>query len=145
MDSSASMPCLSRFSAREIGSSDDYVIPYGDWFRYVSCPHYLAEIVIYAGILVASGCSDITVWLLFIFVANLVFAAADTQQWYLRKFDNYPRERYAIIPCRKSSSYYVADVIHQFSGYIGVVFPNIEVSKKWKSCLTTEPSISKKS
>lgn len=79
---------------------DDYVIPHGDWFEIVSCPHYLAEIVIYAGLLVASGGTDITIWLLFAFVvANLVFAAAETQRWYIRKFDNYPSNRYAIIPC----------------------------------------------
>ncbi|GAB2267644.1 hypothetical protein Dimus_002626 [Dionaea muscipula] len=78
---------------------DDYVIPHGDWFDIVSCPHYLAEIVLYAGILVASGGMDLTVWLLFAFVvANLTFAAAETQRWYHRKFDNYPSNRYAIIP-----------------------------------------------
>lgn len=78
---------------------EDYIIPYGDWFKYVSSPHYLAEIVIYGGLLVAGGCSDVTLWLLFGFVvANLVFAAAETHRWYLRKFDNYPRERFAIIP-----------------------------------------------
>ncbi|KAK6118019.1 hypothetical protein DH2020_048234 [Rehmannia glutinosa] len=54
---------------------NDYAIPHGDWFKYVSSPHYLAEIV-----------------------ANLAFAAAETQRWYLRKFDNYPRNRCAIIP-----------------------------------------------
>ncbi|KAL6981189.1 Polyprenol reductase 2 [Sarracenia purpurea var. burkii] len=77
----------------------DYVIPYGDWFDYVSSPHYLAEIVIYGGLMVASGGEDLTIWLLFVFVvANLVFAAAETQRWYLHKFENYPRNRFTIIP-----------------------------------------------
>ena len=31
-------------------------------------------------------------------VANLAFAAAETHRWYLRKFDNYPINRFAIIP-----------------------------------------------
>lgn len=31
-------------------------------------------------------------------VANLVFAAAETHRWYLRKFENYPRNRRAILP-----------------------------------------------
>ncbi|KAF7143953.1 hypothetical protein RHSIM_Rhsim05G0067900 [Rhododendron simsii] len=79
--------------------ADEYVIPHGDWFDYVSSPHYLAEIVIYAGLVVASGGTDLTIWLLFGFVvANLAFAAAETHRWYLRKFDNYPRDRFAIIP-----------------------------------------------
>ncbi|XP_058080017.1 polyprenol reductase 2-like isoform X2 [Magnolia sinica] len=77
----------------------EYAIPRGDWFEIVSSPHYLAEIVIYAGILVASGGSDLTIWLLFTFVvSNLVFAAAETQRWYLCKFDNYPVSRRAILP-----------------------------------------------
>ncbi|KAL3814054.1 hypothetical protein ACJIZ3_015322 [Penstemon smallii] len=87
-------------SLRENGRQrDDYAIPYGDWFEYVSSPHYLAELVIYGGLVVASGCSDITIWLLFGFVVtNLTLAASETQKWYLRKFDNYPRNRFAIIP-----------------------------------------------
>ncbi|GFP84052.1 polyprenol reductase 2 [Phtheirospermum japonicum] len=79
--------------------ANDYAIPVGDWFDYVSSPHYLSEIVIYGGLVIASGFSDITILLLFGFVvANLAFAAAETHRWYLRKFDNYPRNRYAIIP-----------------------------------------------
>ncbi|KAJ3680077.1 hypothetical protein LUZ60_016355 [Juncus effusus] len=86
-------------SLRENKGADEYVIPYGDWFKYVSCPHYFAEIVIYAGILVASGGSDITIWLLFIFVVvNLGFAAAETHRWYKQKFEDYPKSRRAIIP-----------------------------------------------
>ncbi|ONM14738.1 Polyprenol reductase 2 [Zea mays] len=34
-------------SLREHKDSDEYVIPCGDWFSRVSCPHYLAELVIY--------------------------------------------------------------------------------------------------
>ncbi|XAR72760.1 Polyprenol reductase [Bertholletia excelsa] len=82
-----------------VEEADSYVIPYGDWFEYVSSPHYLSEIVIYAGILVASGGADLTIWLLFVFVVvNLALAAAETHRWYLQKFENYPRNRCAIIP-----------------------------------------------
>ncbi|XP_041012782.1 polyprenol reductase 2-like [Juglans microcarpa x Juglans regia] len=78
---------------------DEYVIPHGDWFEIVSSPHYLAEIVIYASLVVVSGGADLTIWLLFAFVvANLVFAAAETHRWYLRKFDNYPSNRLVIFP-----------------------------------------------
>ncbi|EPS68070.1 hypothetical protein M569_06704, partial [Genlisea aurea] len=88
-------------SLRENGSSHegDYVIPHGDWFEYVSSPHYLAEIVIYGGFVIGAGLSDVTVWLLFVFVVtNLAFAAADAHEWYIRKFDNYPRDRRLILP-----------------------------------------------
>ncbi|XP_008236831.1 PREDICTED: polyprenol reductase 2-like isoform X2 [Prunus mume] len=81
------------------GQNDEYVIPHGDWFEVVSSPHYLAEIVIYAGLVVASGGTDPTIWLLFGFVvSNLVFAAAETHRWYLKKFKNYPSNRLAIFP-----------------------------------------------
>ncbi|KFK41371.1 hypothetical protein AALP_AA2G121700 [Arabis alpina] len=46
----------------------EYVIPHGDWFGMVSSPHYLTEIVLYVGLLIASGRTDITIWLLFGFV-----------------------------------------------------------------------------
>ncbi|CAN6229261.1 unnamed protein product [Urochloa humidicola] len=86
-------------SLREHKDSDEYVIPCGDWFSRVSCPHYLAELVIYLGMLIASGGSDVPVWFLYLFViTNLSFAAVQTHKWYLQKFEDYPRSRYAIIP-----------------------------------------------
>ncbi|XP_062025402.1 polyprenol reductase 2-like [Rosa rugosa] len=86
-------------SLREHSEQNVYVIPHGDWFKIVSSPHYLAEIVIYAGLVVASGGADLTIWLLFGFVlSNLVFAAAETHRWYLQKFKSYPKNRRAIIP-----------------------------------------------
>lgn len=82
-----------------VEQAEEYVIPRGDWFEIVSSPHYLAEIVIYAGMVITSGGTNVTVWLLFGFVvANLVLAAGETHGWYLRKFHNYPRGRFAIIP-----------------------------------------------
>lgn len=78
---------------------EEYLIPQGDWFEYVSSPHYLAEIVIYFGLVLASGCLDLTMWLLLGFVVvNLVMAAAETHRWYKLKFQNYPKKRYAILP-----------------------------------------------
>ncbi|CAA7023146.1 unnamed protein product [Microthlaspi erraticum] len=79
--------------------ANEYIIPHGDWFEMVSSPHYLAEIVLYAGLLIASGGTDVTIWLLFGFVVwNLTLAAGETQRWYLRKFENYPANRRAIFP-----------------------------------------------
>ncbi|KAE8715665.1 Polyprenol reductase 1 [Hibiscus syriacus] len=87
-------------SLRERGDrTAEYIIPRGDWFEVVSSPHYLAEMIIYAGLLVASGGTDITIWLLLGFVvANLAFSAAETHRWYLQKFEDYPRNRWAILP-----------------------------------------------
>ncbi|KAM7263385.1 hypothetical protein ACFE04_001068 [Oxalis oulophora] len=74
---------------------DKYVVPRGDWFELVSSPHYLAEIVLYFGLLIASGGQDLTIWLLFVFVVtNLTIAAVETHKWYLSKFEDYPRNRH---------------------------------------------------
>ncbi|KAL9311530.1 unnamed protein product [Arabidopsis thaliana] len=87
-------------SLREYPSqAKEYIIPYGDWFEMVSCPHFLAEIVLYLGLLISSGGTDISIWLLFGFVAaNLTYAAGETHRWYLQKFENYPASRHAIFP-----------------------------------------------
>ncbi|KAK9284338.1 hypothetical protein L1049_023509 [Liquidambar formosana] len=61
--------------------------------------HHLAEMIIYAGLLLASGGTDLTIWLLFGFVvANLSLAAAETQRWYLHKFEDYLCNQWAILP-----------------------------------------------
>lgn len=79
--------------------TDEYEIPHGDWFDLVSSPHYLAEMVIYAGLVIASGGTDLTIWLLLVFVvANLAFAAAETQRWYRKKFEDYPQNRRILLP-----------------------------------------------
>ncbi|CAN8270832.1 unnamed protein product [Cochlearia groenlandica] len=87
-------------SLREnVSQANEYIVPYGDWFEMVSSPHYLAEIVLYAGLLIASGGNDITIWLLFGFVVgNLTLAACETHRWYIRKFEDYPTNRRAIFP-----------------------------------------------
>ncbi|KAF5943319.1 hypothetical protein HYC85_017396 [Camellia sinensis] len=43
--------------------ANEYVIPHGDWFDYVSSPHYLAGLVICAGLMVASGGADLNFWI----------------------------------------------------------------------------------
>ncbi|CAL0329272.1 unnamed protein product [Lupinus luteus] len=86
-------------SLRDSRQADEYVIPRGDWFELVSSPHYLSEIVIYAGFVVATGGTNLTIWLTFVFVvANLSFAAVETHNWYHQKFEDYPSSRSAIIP-----------------------------------------------
>nr|CAB3485501.1 unnamed protein product [Digitaria exilis] len=67
-------------SLREHKNSDEYVIPCGDWFSYVSCPHYLAEIVMYFGLLIASGGSSSSVWFLLIFVVHSLASSAPNSQ-----------------------------------------------------------------
>ncbi|GLC41113.1 hypothetical protein PLESTB_001792900 [Pleodorina starrii] len=78
--------------------TDLYVIPRGGAFELVSCPHYLAEILLYVALVIVTrgsvGALLIAAWVLL----NLVLAAGATQRWYLRRFPDYPKHRAALIP-----------------------------------------------
>ncbi|XLR13503.1 hypothetical protein S83_041441, partial [Arachis hypogaea] len=81
-------------SLRDSRQAEEYAIPHGDWFEIVSSPHYLSEMIIYGSFVVATGGSDLTIWLLLVFVlANLSFAAVKTHRWYHQKFEDYPSSR----------------------------------------------------
>jgi len=80
------------------GKTRAYSIPRMGWFEYVSSPHYLSEILIYASILVQNT-QSISLLLMFTFVVfNLSITAARTHAWYKQKFDDYPKERTRMIP-----------------------------------------------
>lgn len=75
-----------------------YTLPTFSLFRLVSCPHYLAEIFIYASFLfltprtcLLSVCLTV-VWVLI----NLSVSAKQTQVYYQKKFDT--TQPYAIVP-----------------------------------------------
>lgn len=77
-----------------------YKIPRGGAFELVSCPHYLGEVVIYAGLaLVAGAGRRTTAWLMLLWVVtNLSLAAGMTHRWYREHFKSYPRRRRALFP-----------------------------------------------
>lgn len=81
------------------GGDQVYGVPYGDWFEYVSSPHYSAEIIIYIAILITT---DMNVFMLLNCVYQVsnfsVVCAMPTHRWYQRKFKDYPEDRYALIP-----------------------------------------------
>ena len=75
----------------------EYKIPYGGLYKFVSCPNYLGEIMIWLGwaILLKSWVGvAFFMWT----VANLVPRALVSHKWYQEKFTDYPIERKAIIP-----------------------------------------------
>ena len=79
--------------------SRGHAIPRGDWFEYVSCPHYLSEVVMYTCLLVMLGPGHTTwlaVWLWVI--SNQVGSALMSHYWYKQKFEDYPADRRAIFP-----------------------------------------------
>ncbi|XP_078404102.1 polyprenal reductase [Cetorhinus maximus] len=74
-------------------------IPYGDWFDVVSCPHYLAELLIYLAISVTFEGRHLTWWCVVFYVLfSHAMMAILCHEFYVKKFDTYPKNRKAFIP-----------------------------------------------
>jgi len=75
----------------------DYKIPYGGMYRFISCPNYLGEIMLWSGWAIAT-CSlaglSFAVWT----IANLAPRAKAHHTWYREHFPEYPSERKALVP-----------------------------------------------
>ncbi|MCP4299410.1 MAG: 3-oxo-5-alpha-steroid 4-dehydrogenase [Gammaproteobacteria bacterium] len=74
-----------------------YKIPYGGGFKFVTCPQYLGEITSFIGIAVMTWNLG-ALFVLAITIANLVPRALYTHRWFHKNFDDYPKERKAVIP-----------------------------------------------
>ena len=74
-----------------------YRIPQGSFFRWVSCPNLLGEIVEWCGFALMVWSLPTTAFALWT-VANLLPRALAHHQWYLQRFPQYPAGRKAIIP-----------------------------------------------
>jgi hypothetical protein len=74
-----------------------YCIPTGGLFKYISCPNYLGEIVEWTGWAVLTWTSAGAAFA-FWTVANLLPRAVAVHRWYRRQFTDYPPERRALIP-----------------------------------------------
>ena len=84
------------FKLRKDGKGE-YSIPNGKLFNYISCPNYLGEILEWLGwaIMVLSFAGfSFFVWTL----ANLIPRALSTHKWYNQKFQDYPKDRKALLP-----------------------------------------------
>lgn len=76
---------------------EDYKIPRGYLFRYVSCPNYLGEIVQWCGWALAAWSTAGLIFAIWTF-ANLFPRARSHHKWYRANFQAYPEARKAIIP-----------------------------------------------
>ncbi|XP_041972813.1 polyprenol reductase-like [Aricia agestis] len=77
--------------------TEEYKIPHGRLFNYVSSPHRFCEIVIYVVLLTIMPTKtflSILIWV----VSNQVLGALYTHDWYKNTFKNYPTNRKAIFP-----------------------------------------------
>ena len=74
-----------------------YRVPYGGLYRWISCPNYLGEIIIWLGWALATWSLPglaFAIWT----VANLVPRARLHHAWYRKHFPDYPPERRALLP-----------------------------------------------
>lgn len=83
---------------RHLSALVKYSLPTFSLFKIVACPHYLAEIMIYAALIpvVPSDLRQTMLMLVFWIVTNLSISADQTLEFYRIKFDTFPP--YAIIP-----------------------------------------------
>ena len=80
-------------TAGEIG----YKIPYGGFYKYVSCPNYLGEIIEWSGWAIATWSLPGLLFALWT-IANLAPRARTHHKWYENNFPDYPPERKGLIP-----------------------------------------------
>lgn len=78
-------------------AADDYQIPRGFLYSYVSSPNYLGETVQWFGWSLMTFSPAAWVFLLWT-IANLLPRAISHHQWYQEHFTDYPKNRKAFIP-----------------------------------------------
>ena len=78
-------------------SPEEYVIPEGWLFNFISSPHYFGEILEWSGWAVLTWSMPGLVFAVFTF-ANLFPRAWASHIWYRENFSEYPKNRKAVIP-----------------------------------------------
>ena len=74
-----------------------YFIPKGGLFKYISCPNFFGEILEWFGFALMTfniGSLSFFIWT----CCNLIPRALAHHKWYKNKFNEYPKERKAILP-----------------------------------------------
>jgi len=74
-----------------------YRIPSGGLYRWISCPNYCGEILIWTGWAIATWSLPGVVFAVWT-AANLVPRARSHQRWYHEHFPEYPANRKALVP-----------------------------------------------
>lgn len=84
-------------SLRNNSSAQNYQIPQGGLFNYISSPNLVGEIIqwcSFALMVFALPAVSFAVWT----IANLLPRVFRNHRWYQQQFDDYPKERKALIP-----------------------------------------------
>ncbi|KAM9308269.1 3-oxo-5-alpha-steroid 4-dehydrogenase 1 [Gastrophryne carolinensis] len=74
-----------------------YKIPQGGLFEYVSGANFFGEIIEWSGFAIAGWSTPGAAFALFTWLV-LLSRAQQHHQWYLEKFDNYPKSRKVLVP-----------------------------------------------
>ncbi len=74
-----------------------YKIPQGGFFSFLSCPNLFGEILEWTGFAIMCWSFPAATFALWTF-ANLAPRAVAHHKWYLKKFEDYPKHRKAVIP-----------------------------------------------
>ena len=78
-------------------ASKEYVVPRGGLFAYVVTPHYLFEIIAWAGVAVVTQQANVA--LVAVSMASyLAGRARETLAWYIDNVKGFPRDRKAMVP-----------------------------------------------
>lgn len=78
--------------------SEEYKLPQGDLFEYVTCPHLFTEKLMYLCLTIILWGNNTFLFVLTWVVANQVETAIMSHWWYKEKFPNFPKNRRILIP-----------------------------------------------
>jgi protein-S-isoprenylcysteine O-methyltransferase Ste14 len=78
-------------------NGNQYKIPQGGLFRYISCPNFLGEIIEWGGFALLSWSLPALSFFIWTSV-NLIPRALDHHRWYKSQFADYPVNRKAVLP-----------------------------------------------
>ena len=84
-------------SLRKSANSNEYRLPKGGLFKWISCPNHLGEIIEWAGFAVLAWnipALAFAAWT----ASNLIPRAWHHHKWYKQKFKDYPEERKVLVP-----------------------------------------------
>jgi protein-S-isoprenylcysteine O-methyltransferase Ste14 len=82
---------------RSKSEENKYVLPKGGLFRYISCPNFFGELVEWFGFALMTFNIGSLSFFMWTFI-NLVPRALSHHKWYNENFNDYPKNRKAIIP-----------------------------------------------
>jgi 3-oxo-5-alpha-steroid 4-dehydrogenase 3 len=78
--------------------NQNYKIPEGDWFKYLSSPHSTAEIIMYTALTLLLF-NSVSWWYVYAWIlSNQVETILLSHWWYQSHFKNFPKNRKALVP-----------------------------------------------